>query len=219
MMAGANPAAGQRIMRHSDPRITTEVYGHLAPDYLRSEVNRLRFGLHAADAEETEPKREPVAAVGNSSSRVPNVSQRPDQTPDEPLGSFLNSQSNQVVGMARAEGGTMTLEPHHYQTKHARDYEPPKRRGYASIECLSFLKGLPWDERALDFVHALRPSCIRVVQREVTCDAILWRVTVEVDGNDVIQHISQEVEVGCRTAKNGHELMVRLAVDRRLATE
>jgi integrase len=43
MMAGANPAAVQRILRHSDPRITTEVYGHLSPGYLRDEVNRLRF--------------------------------------------------------------------------------------------------------------------------------------------------------------------------------
>ncbi len=47
MMAGANPAAVQRILRHSDPRITTEVYGHLAPGYLRAEVNRLAFGLPA----------------------------------------------------------------------------------------------------------------------------------------------------------------------------
>ena len=43
MMAGANPAAVQRIMRHSDPRLTTEVYGHLAPEYLQAEINRLRF--------------------------------------------------------------------------------------------------------------------------------------------------------------------------------
>ena len=47
MMAGANPAAVQRILRHSDPRITTEVYGHLAPGYLRAEVDRLVFGLPA----------------------------------------------------------------------------------------------------------------------------------------------------------------------------
>ena len=45
MQSGANPAAVQRILRHSDPRITTEVYGHLAPGYLRAEVDRLRFGL------------------------------------------------------------------------------------------------------------------------------------------------------------------------------
>jgi hypothetical protein len=42
-MQGADLAAVQRIMRHQDPRITTEVYGHLAPGYLQKEINRLRF--------------------------------------------------------------------------------------------------------------------------------------------------------------------------------
>ncbi|HXJ21003.1 MAG TPA: site-specific integrase [Polyangia bacterium] len=45
LMAGASTAAVQRILRHSDPRITTEVYGHLVPDYLRAEIDRLRFGI------------------------------------------------------------------------------------------------------------------------------------------------------------------------------
>ena len=44
MMNGANPAAVQRILRHSDPKLTTEVYGHLAPEYLLAEVDRLSFG-------------------------------------------------------------------------------------------------------------------------------------------------------------------------------
>ena len=43
MMRGANPVAVQRIMRHSDPKIATEVYGHLAPGYLQAEANRLTF--------------------------------------------------------------------------------------------------------------------------------------------------------------------------------
>lgn len=42
-MAGANPASVQRILRHKDPRTTTETYGHLSPGYLRSEVDRLQF--------------------------------------------------------------------------------------------------------------------------------------------------------------------------------
>jgi len=50
MMAGANPAAVQRILRHSDPRITTEVYGHLAPDHLRKEIALLSFGKPANDS-------------------------------------------------------------------------------------------------------------------------------------------------------------------------
>ncbi len=49
MMAGVNPGAVQRILRHSDPRITTETYGHLAPDYLRSEIDRLQFGTAPAN--------------------------------------------------------------------------------------------------------------------------------------------------------------------------
>jgi integrase len=54
MMAGVGTAAVQRILRHRDPRITIEVYGHLAPDYLRSEIDRLKFGvagLASADSE------------------------------------------------------------------------------------------------------------------------------------------------------------------------
>jgi hypothetical protein len=49
MMAGVNPGAVQRILRHSDPRITTETYGHLQPDYLRSEIDRLCFGTAPAN--------------------------------------------------------------------------------------------------------------------------------------------------------------------------
>ncbi len=44
IMSGANLPAVQRILRHSDPKITTEVYAHLAPEYLRAEVDRLSFG-------------------------------------------------------------------------------------------------------------------------------------------------------------------------------
>ncbi len=42
IMAGANLAAVQRILRHSDPKITTETYAHLLPEFLRQEVNMLR---------------------------------------------------------------------------------------------------------------------------------------------------------------------------------
>ncbi|MFC1610707.1 tyrosine-type recombinase/integrase [Myxococcota bacterium] len=57
MMAGANPAAVQRIMRHSDPRLTTEVYGHLEPNYLQAEADRLSFGVRAELAARPESKK------------------------------------------------------------------------------------------------------------------------------------------------------------------
>jgi len=42
--AGGTPLATvQRILRRSDPRITTETYGHLNVEDLRAGVNRLRF--------------------------------------------------------------------------------------------------------------------------------------------------------------------------------
>ncbi len=50
IMSGANLPAVQRILRHSDPKITTEIYAHLAPEYLRAEVDRLSFGKAVADA-------------------------------------------------------------------------------------------------------------------------------------------------------------------------
>jgi integrase len=90
MMQGANPAAVQRILRHSDPRITTEVYGHLSPEYLRAEVNRLRFGAPAEQdsAEKQDPAAVEIAA--NSSPFGPpvvhdteNGSETPSPTPDE----------------------------------------------------------------------------------------------------------------------------------------
>ena len=66
MMAGANPAAVQRILRHSDPRITTEVYGHLAPEYLRREIDLLSFGKPVNDAGNASagtPKNDPFGAL------------------------------------------------------------------------------------------------------------------------------------------------------------
>src|SRR5712664_4549300 len=71
MMAGANPAAVQRIMRHSDPKLTTEIYGHLAPEYLRAEVDRLAFGPPAPQAQ---PQK--AVQVENLGPFVPSLSPR-----------------------------------------------------------------------------------------------------------------------------------------------
>ncbi len=49
LMKGADLAAVQRIMRHQDPRITTEVYGHLQTTYLKGQIERLSFGPEPAD--------------------------------------------------------------------------------------------------------------------------------------------------------------------------
>jgi hypothetical protein len=48
LQAGAPLHAVQRILRHRDPRMTANVYGHLSPDYLRAEIDRLRFKTDSA---------------------------------------------------------------------------------------------------------------------------------------------------------------------------
>jgi integrase len=47
-MRGANIQSVQRILRHSDPRITAATYCHLEPDYLRKEIDLLNFGVPLA---------------------------------------------------------------------------------------------------------------------------------------------------------------------------
>jgi len=51
LRAGVPLASVQKILRHRDPRITVEVYGHLTPDYLRKEVDSLSLGLNPLPAE------------------------------------------------------------------------------------------------------------------------------------------------------------------------
>jgi len=68
-------------------------------------------------------------------------------------------------------------------------------RAYTTIRVLEFLNGRPWDDIALAYVHALRPSMIRVTCGETTLNVILWRVTVFTDQNNIIKYIEQEVEV------------------------
>jgi len=45
LMFGANLTSVQKLLGHSDPKITERRYGHMLPDFMKSEVDRLRFGL------------------------------------------------------------------------------------------------------------------------------------------------------------------------------
>ena len=44
LMRGVDLIVVARIMRHSNPKITAEVYGHLIPSHLKAGIDRLRFG-------------------------------------------------------------------------------------------------------------------------------------------------------------------------------
>jgi len=101
-----------------------------------------------------------------------------------------------------------TTEADTYRHRHHKHYEAPGQRGYTSHPVLQQLNGRPWDQFALNMVHTLRPSYIRVsIGGGGTLDAVRWRVTVALEEDDrTIKEITQEVEVGCVGAKHGHGL-------------
>ena len=86
-----------------------------------------------------------------------------------------------------------------FYSHHLVDYEHDcafAARSSMTIEVLELLRGKPWDDLALALVHGLRPSAIRVSKGATTLDSWTWRVTVIVDKDNIIESISQEVEVG-----------------------
>ncbi len=104
MMAGANPAAVQRILGHSSPAITTGIYGHLAPSYLLAEADRLAFGLKPMPVIE-----KPMGAclrVANHPGLVPPLSPN-RRDGEEELGAGENRRMIPSALLARSTG----LEP------------------------------------------------------------------------------------------------------------
>jgi hypothetical protein len=94
-----------------------------------------------------------------------------------------------------------------YRSDHGVEYQKPVNRAYTSINVLQFLYGRQCDDVVLSYIHALRPSAIRVTSGYITCDSITWRVTVYVDSKNKVKSIEQEVEVGpCEPFENGYQL-------------
>jgi hypothetical protein len=63
----------------SDPRITTETYGHLQPDYLRSEIDRLCFGT--APTNDLSSQLQRSAARGHQQLTSSSQDSRSDASP------------------------------------------------------------------------------------------------------------------------------------------
>lgn len=83
--------------------------------------------------------------------------------------------------------------------------------GVNTINVLELLWGQPWNNLALNYVYALRPSGIRVVQNGTCLDSQDWRVTVWLEDDDItIKKIEQEVRIGLYGATCGHDLNIQL---------
>jgi hypothetical protein len=95
MMAGVNPAAVQRILRHHDPRITTEIYGHLEPGYLRAEIDRLRFEPPVVEASDE------AIAVANAPPFAASLLQGPPEVPPDASSAQADHAEIHVLAVAR----------------------------------------------------------------------------------------------------------------------
>ena len=97
-----------------------------------------------------------------------------------------------------------------YRSSHGVELKRVNDIGFTCIPVLAFLNGKPWDNMALNYVHALRPNYIRVVEHHggITADAYSWRVTVWLQpDNRTIGRIEQEVEVGLIGCRFGDDLI------------
>ncbi len=108
-----------------------------------------------------------------------------------------------------------------YRSSCAVSYKPPTRTGFLSMPVLQFLWGQPWDELAMNLVHALRPDCIRVLYwgGMETTDGRVTRVTVYLNKDGTIRHMEQECQVGLEGKyRHGYDLWVEMR-ERGLVTD
>lgn len=81
------------------------------------------------------------------------------------------------------------------------------RRVWTTIPVLEHLNLRQWNAGSANFIHALRPSAVRVVgpHEGMTTDAVPWRVTVHLTVDGRIRLIEQEVEMGGHGFRNGQD--------------
>jgi len=105
----------QKIMRHQDPRITTEVYGHLQTTYLKGQIERLSFGPEPADlsgggrpSRDADEQQSRLAAGGASEPPSPADSSAPLRFAAPWFFSLGSGQLRREVGRARRAGSGST---------------------------------------------------------------------------------------------------------------
>jgi hypothetical protein len=144
MMAGANTVAVQRILRHRDPRLTVDVYGHLAPNYLRSEIDRLKF---YPDDSQPEAARSVTGWLGPASAEA---------TENAPLGPMVvQGSADELSGDAAAVAHTRKI-PVNLRARHA-GVEPATYGSGGDLR--SWQGGARQHEVAFTTTHDQGPVC------------------------------------------------------------
>lgn len=119
----------------------------------------------------------------------------PNNFPPEPTAEELDQQL----------AGTDDCQPY-LEAYNGLPFQRAGSGGFSTMTVLPQLTGQPFDHLALAWIHALRPSSLRVSRDGCVCtDARCNRVTVFLDTQGKIERIEQEVEVGygCGADING----------------
>ena len=92
LAAGVDLYAVARILRHTDPKLTFEVYGHLVPGYLQAQIDRL------SPTEKFIDRRRPPEKFAAL------VLQDPPKSTQNTQGRLLGASESREVSVARLEG-------------------------------------------------------------------------------------------------------------------
>ncbi len=138
LMSGADLVAVQRIMRHTDPRLTTEVYGHLSTNYLKKEIQRLSFGPPPAD------ERGSLLVAGGASESPRPAETRADERSAAPFTTRLLPEPPKGHPPA-FRGPTAGKQSRGLTVVGARGFEPPTFR--SRTERATRLRHAPKRER------------------------------------------------------------------------
>jgi integrase len=103
LMRGADVAAVQRILRHTDPRLTTQTYGHLVPDYLRTQIDRLSFGPPVAPRRAESVSSEALAVATIPAPFAPILLPEAENGGNGPSPRDLETESSRGLGPGRGE--------------------------------------------------------------------------------------------------------------------
>jgi len=118
IMAGAALPAVSKLLRHKDPKLTMALYAHLAPEYLRAEVDRLSFRVKPAEGESVAQPARAVNAAVFDSDRCKTVQTEPDRPiriaplrklPDE-IQAVRNARDEGVEPTTFGSGGQRSIQ-------------------------------------------------------------------------------------------------------------
>lgn len=102
-------------------------------------------------------------------------------------------------------------KPEDFKVYHHAVPQPESSFSWTSVQVLTELIGLPWNDLTMCYVLSLEPTAIRVSTGLITLDGCTGRITVMVDDDDLITDITKEVRIPCLPGMDAYDMRKQLA--------